>query len=60
MQETIREKCRETPQCTKVKEILDTCNERVASRKETEETCFEEVLDYMHCVDHCVSNFKGC
>lgn len=34
---------------------LNTCNDRVNSRKETEETCMEELIDYVECIDHCVA-----
>jgi ubiquinol-cytochrome c reductase subunit 6 len=34
---------------------LDECNERVMSKTKTSETCFEEVLDFYHCVDHCAA-----
>jgi hypothetical protein len=36
-------------------EKLNTCNSRVSSKTKTAETCVEEMIDYMHCVDHCVS-----
>ena len=54
-QEIIREKCRETKKCASLRDKLNTCNERVLSRKRTEETCEEELFDFVHCVDHCVS-----
>lgn len=38
-------------------DVLETCNDRVKSKKETDETCYEELLDYVHCVDACVSIF---
>ncbi|KAI4487009.1 hypothetical protein M0802_012109 [Mischocyttarus mexicanus] len=53
-QTVLREKC-SAKHCEKFKEILGTCNDRVNSRKKTEETCFEELIDYVHCVDHCVA-----
>ena len=68
----IKEKCAETD-CTKYKERLDECNNRVKivnqleyqpglppvqvqSKNKTTETCFEEILDFYHCVDHCAAN----
>ncbi|VDI42449.1 cytochrome b-c1 complex subunit 6, mitochondrial-like isoform X1 [Mytilus galloprovincialis] len=55
IQVTIKESCQQNAECVKYKDALDSCNARVSSRKETEETCYEEVLDYVHCVDHCVA-----
>lgn len=40
----------------KLQEKLNTCNDRVNSRTKTEETCLEEILDYVQCVDHCVAH----
>jgi len=54
-QEKMREKCRETSECAKLIEKLQTCNDRVNSRTKTAETCMEEIIDVMHCVDHCAS-----
>lgn len=48
-----REKCREDPKCTKLKLRLDKCTKRVEKASETSETCFEEIIDYVNCVDHC-------
>lgn len=53
-QETIREECK-TAHCEKYVAKLESCNERVESRKNTAETCFEEILDLFHCVDHCAT-----
>ncbi|NEU33325.1 hypothetical protein GN156_21795, partial [bacterium LRH843] len=30
-------------------------NARVLSKKQTSEQCVEELYDFLHCVDHCVS-----
>ena len=54
-QEVLREKCTELAKCSKLKEELDACNERVSSRKHNTEKCTQEVFDFVHCVDHCVS-----
>jgi len=51
----IKEKCAED-HCTKYKNRLDECNDRVTSKNETTETCFEEILDFYHCVDHCAAD----
>ncbi|THK33109.1 cytochrome b-c1 complex subunit 6, mitochondrial [Diachasma alloeum] len=51
----LREQCSQKPNCVKFQERLSTCNDRVNSRKETEETCLEEIIDYVSCVDHCAS-----
>lgn len=52
---TLREECQQA-HCDKYKIKLDTCNDRVNSRKKTAETCYEELLDLFHCVDHCASH----
>ncbi|KAE9413512.1 hypothetical protein Angca_001691, partial [Angiostrongylus cantonensis] len=36
-----------------LKKILDECNERVNSRKQTEETCTQVMLDYVKSLDKC-------
>ncbi|CAI2348666.1 unnamed protein product [Caenorhabditis sp. 36 PRJEB53466] len=35
------------------KSILEECNDRVNSRSNTEETCHQEMTDYVHHLDHC-------
>merc|ERR1712018_757956 len=52
--EVVREDCA-TDHCQAVKARLDECNARVESKSATTETCFEEILDFYHCVDHCAS-----
>ena len=52
--EAVREQC-VTDHCTAVKARLDECNARVESKSSTTETCFEEILDFYHCIDHCSS-----
>merc|ERR1712096_413778 len=47
----IKEACAEN-HCTQYKAKLDECEERVKSKSKTMETCFEEILDFYHCVDH--------
>ena len=51
----IKEKCAES-HCTALKAKLDECNDRVQSKNKTTETCFEEILDFYHCVDHCAAS----
>ena len=50
----IKEACAEN-HCTAYKAKLDECNDRVRSKNKTTETCFEEILDFYHCVDHCAA-----
>jgi len=50
--ELIKENCT-SAHCQSLKDRLDTCNERVKSKTKTTETCYEEVLDFYHCMDHC-------
>merc|ERR1712168_325081 len=54
--ETLKEKCGNKEEAQKLKARLDECNERVTSRSQTEETCAEELYDYLHCIDHCTSH----
>ncbi|KAK9304704.1 hypothetical protein QLX08_004106 [Tetragonisca angustula] len=54
-QTVLRDKCSKQQKCAALQEKLDTCNQRVNSRSNTEETCMEELLDYVECVDHCVA-----
>ena len=57
----IKEACAES-HCTSYKAKLDECNDRVKSKNKTTETCFEEILDFYHCVDHCAASsiFQVC
>jgi len=50
----IKEGCADS-QCSSMRSQLDECNERVTSKSKTTETCFEEILDFYHCVDHCAA-----
>lgn len=54
-QEVLREKCSELAKCSSLKEKLDSCNERVSGKSNTTENCTEELFDFVHCIDHCVS-----
>jgi len=51
----LRGECRNDAHCEKFKDELQRCTDRVNSRKETKETCSQELMDFMECVDHCVS-----
>ncbi|XP_051868112.1 cytochrome b-c1 complex subunit 6, mitochondrial isoform X1 [Pristis pectinata] len=52
---TIREQCEQNEKCVQLRSRLDTCTERVNSRSQTEETCTEELFDFLHARDHCVA-----
>ncbi|XP_070156835.1 cytochrome b-c1 complex subunit 6, mitochondrial [Polyergus mexicanus] len=54
-QKVLREQCAQEVKCSNLQEKLTTCNDRVNSRSNTEETCLEELVDYVQCVDHCVA-----
>ena len=54
-QDELKEKCGQLPMCAKLQEVLGTCNERVESKSNTTEDCNQELFDFVHCVDHCVS-----
>lgn len=65
-QDTLKESCSETARCQKLKDRYDECNERVNNAQSTEcdrvnktegtgESCYEELIDFIHCVDNCVS-----
>ncbi|KFV00536.1 hypothetical protein N340_09357, partial [Tauraco erythrolophus] len=49
---TVREHCEQTEKCVKAREL---CDARVSSRSQTEEQCTEELFDFLHARDHCVS-----
>ena len=53
-QVVLRDECK-VKHCEKYDVKLATCNDRVNSRQNTAETCYEELLDLFHCIDHCVS-----
>ena len=58
-QEVLKEKCAEIPKCSKLKEEFDNCEERVNSKSKTTETCEQELLDFLQCVDSCVSVWEN-
>ncbi len=52
----LKEKCAATDKHTlHLKAKLEECNNRVNSRSQTAETCTEELFDYLHALDHCVT-----
>ena len=53
--EELDEKCGNTLKCSKLQSVLDECTDRVNSKTSTTETCTQELFDFLHCVDHCVS-----
>lgn len=53
--ETVRQKCAETEHCVHTRERLEHCETRVGSRSSTLEDCTEELFDFLHARDHCVS-----
>ena len=54
---TVREQCEQLEKCVKAREQLELCDERVSSRSQTED-CTEELFDFLHARDHCVSQPK--
>ncbi|KAL8621667.1 hypothetical protein ACOMHN_024638 [Nucella lapillus] len=53
-QETLKESCSGSAECEKYKTLFDACAERVSGNSKSDETCEEELFDFVHCVDHCV------
>lgn len=51
----IKENCADQASCAKLKMEFESCNDRVNSRSQTEETCVQELFDFLHCQDNCVS-----
>ena len=52
----MRDACAEKPECVKLFQELETCNQRVNSRTKTEEICVQELFDFLECRDKCVSS----
>ncbi|XP_066298358.1 cytochrome b-c1 complex subunit 6, mitochondrial-like isoform X1 [Branchiostoma lanceolatum] len=51
----IREDCQSGHHCAQVKSRFVECEDRVNSGNgEPEEHCTEELLDFLHCADHCL------
>ncbi|RXG56912.1 cytochrome b-c1 complex subunit 6, mitochondrial, partial [Armadillidium vulgare] len=53
--DVLKESCGKTKSCSAFASKLQECNDRVNSKTKTEETCSDEIIDYLHCVDHCKS-----
>uniref|UniRef100_A0A3Q2YBR3 Ubiquinol-cytochrome C reductase hinge domain-containing protein n=1 Tax=Hippocampus comes TaxID=109280 RepID=A0A3Q2YBR3_HIPCM len=53
--ETMREKCAEIEHCVHTQARLEQCETRVNARSSTTEDCTEELFDFLHARDHCVS-----
>lgn len=51
----LKELCGQDHACEQLKHRLQECTDRVNSKPWTKETCNEELLDFLHCVDECVS-----
>lgn len=54
-QETLRAECQETPKIEALMGRYSDCNDRVNAKSQTTETCEEELFDYIHALDVCVS-----
>ncbi|XP_075895446.1 cytochrome b-c1 complex subunit 6, mitochondrial [Nelusetta ayraudi] len=54
--EAVRQKCEEAEHCVHTRGRLEECESRVGSRSATEEDCTEELFDFLHARDHCVSH----
>ena len=54
-QEKLKKICGEKPMCQNYNKELQICEERVNSKKHTEENCTQELFDFLHCIDKCVS-----
>merc|ERR1711862_561150 len=52
--DTVKEKYSNSSTCAQLKNILAECEDRVRSKERTRETCYEELIDFLECVDHCV------
>ncbi|KAG5900070.1 hypothetical protein JTB14_016043 [Gonioctena quinquepunctata] len=54
-QQVLRDKCKETEHAKHLSEKYQACNDRVNSRSRTTEICVEELFDWLHAIDHCVT-----
>ncbi|XP_068211509.1 cytochrome b-c1 complex subunit 6, mitochondrial-like [Palaemon carinicauda] len=54
--DSLKVECGNSKHCASLSEKYNECNDRVSSRTRTEETCSEELFDYLHCIDHCLTN----
>ncbi|KAJ6633316.1 Cytochrome b-c1 complex subunit 6, mitochondrial [Pseudolycoriella hygida] len=55
-QEVLREECNKNGHVESLFGKYQACNDRVNSKKQTAETCTEELFDYLHELDHCVAH----
>merc|ERR1712196_542341 len=53
--ETLREQCSKDAHAIALIDELNKCTERVESKSMTEETCVQELFDYIGHRDHCVA-----
>merc|ERR1712025_1016032 len=53
--ETLREQCSKDAHAIALIDELNKCTERVESKSITEETCVQELFDYIGHRDHCVA-----
>ncbi|XP_013778449.1 cytochrome b-c1 complex subunit 6, mitochondrial-like [Limulus polyphemus] len=53
--ETLKAECAQEAKCVALQARMDECTNRVNNTEGTDETCVEELFDFLHCVDHCVS-----
>ena len=51
----LKEQCGERAESQRLKDVFEECNNRVSSKENTTETCTQELFDFLHSVDHCVS-----
>lgn len=52
----VQAKCEKQSEAIKRFAKLQECNDRVNSKKNTAETCVEELWDFLEVVDKCVAN----
>lgn len=55
LSQIFQEECGKRSAIAALYDKLQTCNDRVTSRKQTEETCAEELFDYMDALNDCVA-----
>merc|ERR1719477_179577 len=53
--DTLRESCAANMTCRNLMAEFEKCTERVEGKERTRETCSQEILDFMHCRDECMS-----
>ena len=51
-----KKECKSSGECDKFRALVDKCADRINNATEfTDETCNEEMIDYVQCIDECVS-----